>query len=63
MVILVTGRSQGAQEIIAMVPLAQMFGYATDLRSKSQGRAMYSMEPSHFAEVPKNIQEEIIRSR
>ena len=53
----------GAQEIIAMVPLAQMFGYATDLRSKSQGRAMYSMEPSHFAEVPKNIQEEIIKSR
>ena len=53
----------GAQEIIAMVPLAQMFGYATDLRSKSQGRAMYSMEPSHFAEVPKNIKEEIIKSR
>jgi len=53
----------GAQEIIAMVPLAQMFGYATDLRSKSQGRAMYSMEPSHFAEVPKSIQEEIIKSR
>ena len=55
--------ANGAQEIIAMVPLAQMFGYATDLRSKSQGRAMYSMEPSHFAEVPKNIQEEIIKSR
>ena len=55
--------ANGAQEIIAMVPLAQMFGYATDLRSKSQGRAMYSMEPSHFAEVPKSIQEEIIRSR
>ncbi len=53
----------GVQEIIAMVPLAQMFGYATDLRSKSQGRAMYSMEPSHFAEVPKSIQEEIIKSR
>ena len=53
----------GAQEILAMVPLAQMFGYATDLRSKSQGRAMYSMEPSHFAEVPKSIQEEIIKSR
>ena len=55
--------ANGAQEIIAMVPLAQMFGYATDLRSKSQGRAMYSMEPSHFSEVPKSIQEEIIRSR
>ena len=55
--------ANGAQEIIAMVPLAQMFGYATDLRSKSQGRAMYSMEPSHFAEVPKSIQEEIIKSR
>ena len=53
----------GVQEIVAMVPLAQMFGYATDLRSKSQGRAMYSMEPSHFAEVPKSIQEEIIKSR
>ncbi len=53
----------GVQEILAMVPLAQMFGYATDLRSKSQGRAMYSMEPSHFAEVPKSIQEEIIKSR
>ena len=53
----------GVQEINAMVPLAQMFGYATDLRSKSQGRAMYSMEPSHFAEVPKSIQEEIIKSR
>jgi len=55
--------ANGAQEILAMVPLAQMFGYATDLRSKSQGRAMYSMEPSHFAEVPKSIQEEIIKSR
>ncbi len=53
----------GVQEINAMVPLAQMFGYATDLPSKSQGRAMYSMEPSHFAEVPKSIQEEIIKSR
>ena len=55
--------ANGAQEILAMVPLAQMFGYATDLRSKSQGRAMYSMEPSHFSEVPKSIQEEIIKSR
>ena len=50
-------------EILSFVPLSEMFGYATDLRSKSQGRAQYSMEPSHFAEVPKNIQEEIITKR
>ena len=53
----------GAQEIIAMVPLSSMFGYATDLRSKTQGRGLYSMEPSHFAEVPKSIQEGIIKAR
>ncbi len=53
----------GATEIIAFVPLSEMFGYATDLRSKSQGRAQYSMEPSHFAEVPKSIQEEVIKNR
>ena len=40
-----------------------MFGYATDLRSKTQGRGLYSMEPSHFAEVPKSIQEEIVKAR
>ena len=53
----------GAQEITAMVPLSEMFGYATDLRSMTQGRGIYSMEPSHFAEVPKSIQETIVSSR
>ncbi len=50
----------GAQEITAMVPLSEMFGYATSLRSNTQGRGQFSMEPSHFAEVPKSIQENII---
>ncbi|MGM9645654.1 MAG: elongation factor G [Eubacteriales bacterium] len=53
----------GAQQITAMVPLAEMFGYATALRSKTQGRGNYTMEPDHFAEVPKSIQETIIASR
>ena len=53
----------GATEIHAFVPLANMFGYATDLRSKTQGRGVYAMEPSHFAEVPKSIQEEIVSKR
>ncbi len=53
----------GAQEIVAMVPLSEMFGYATDLRSKTQGRANYSMEPDHFAEVPQSIQKKIIETR
>ena len=53
----------GVTELTSFVPLSEMFGYATDLRSKSQGRAQYSMEPSHFAEVPKSIQEGIITSR
>ncbi|MBE6529527.1 MAG: elongation factor G [Ruminococcaceae bacterium] len=53
----------GIQEIIAYVPLSNMFGYATDLRSKTQGRGLYTMEPSHFAEVPKSIQETIIKER
>ena len=53
----------GVQEITAFVPLSNMFGYATDLRSKTQGRGQYSMEPSHFAEVPKSIQETIIKER
>ena len=53
----------GTQRINAFVPLAQMFGYATDLRSKSQGRGQYSMEPSHYAEVPKSIAEGIIAGR
>ena len=53
----------GAQQITAMVPLSEMFGYATDLRSKTQGRGQYSMEPSHFAEVPKSVSEGIISLR
>ena len=53
----------GAQQIDAFVPLAEMFGYATDLRSKSQGRGQYTMEPSHYIEVPKSIAENIISAR
>ncbi len=53
----------GVQEITAFVPLSNMFGYATDLRSKTQGRGLYSMEPSHFEQVPKSIQEEIVKAR
>ncbi len=53
----------GATQVIAAVPLGEMFGYATDLRSRTQGRGLYSMEPSHFAEVPKSIQEKIIAER
>ena len=54
---------KGTTEIIADVPLSEMFGYATDLRSKSQGRALYSMEPHNFAQVPKSIQEGIVTAR
>ena len=53
----------GAQEIKAFVPLSEMFGYATDLRSKTQGRGQYTMEPSHYVEVPKSIAEKIISQR
>ncbi len=53
----------GAQQITAEVPLAEMFGYATDLRSKTQGRGMYVMEPDYYSEVPKSIQETIIASK
>jgi len=51
----------GATQIFAFVPLSEMFGYATDLRSRTQGRGNYSMEPSHYVEMPKNIQDEIIK--
>ena len=54
---------KGVTEVIAHVPLSEMFGYATDMRSKSQGRAQYSMEPSHFAQVPKSIQDGIVTAR
>ena len=53
----------GTAVIESNVPLSTMFGYATDLRSKTQGRATYSMEPSHFVELPKNLQESLVKSR
>ncbi|MCI5512862.1 MAG: elongation factor G [Clostridia bacterium] len=53
----------GIEQITAFVPLSEMFGYSNSLRSRSQGRGQYSMEPSHFEEVPKSIQEKIISSR
>ena len=53
----------GAAIIEANVPLSTMFGYATDLRSKTQGRANYSMEPSHYVELPKSLQETLVGSR
>ena len=53
----------GSQEITASVPLSEMFGYATDLRSKTQGRGVYSMEPSHYTEVPKSVAESIVGVR
>ena len=53
----------GAAVVESNVPLSTMFGYATDLRSKTQGRATYSMEPSHFVELPKNLQETLVNSR
>ncbi|MBQ0098223.1 MAG: elongation factor G [Oscillospiraceae bacterium] len=61
----VTGQEieNGTARITANVPLSNMFGYATDLRSKTQGRGQYVMEPSHHAEVPKNVGEEIMSGR
>ena len=53
----------GAMQITSEVPLSEMFGYATDMRSKTQGRGQYTMEPSHYAEVPKSVSETIIASR
>ncbi len=53
----------GAQQIDAHVPLAEMFGYATDLRSRTQGRGQYTMEPSHYIEIPKNIRDKIVSTR
>ena len=53
----------GATQIDAFVPLSAMFGYATDLRSRTQGRGQYTMEPSHYEEIPKSLAEKIIASR
>ena len=53
----------GAQQIDALVPLSEMFGYATDLRSRTQGRGQYSMEPHSYVEIPRNIAEKIIAQR
>ncbi|MCL2842161.1 MAG: elongation factor G [Oscillospiraceae bacterium] len=61
--IVTTDIQNGITKVEAHVPLGEMFGYATDLRSKTQGRATYSMEPSHFMEIPKSIQETIAAGR
>ena len=53
----------GARQITALVPLSEMFGYATDLRSKTQGRGQYTMQPDSYLEVPKSIAEKIINTR
>ena len=58
-----TESRSGTQQIDALVPLSNMFGYATDLRSKTQGRGQYSMEPSHYSEIPKSVADKIIASR
>ena len=54
---------QGTTTIHSFIPLSEMFGYATDLRSKTQGRGVYAMEPSHYEEVPKSVLETIVASR
>lgn len=56
-------QKDGVHELEAYIPLAEMFGYATDLRSNTQGRATYSMQFDHYEEVPKSIAEEVIGSR
>ena len=55
--------NDGMEEIHAFIPLSEMFGYATDLRSKTQGRGSYSMEPSHYEEVPKSVHDQIVAAR
>ena len=58
-----TENINGAVQVRAFVPLSEMFGYSTDLRSGTQGRGQYVMEPSHYAEIPKNVAESIIAAR
>jgi elongation factor G len=53
----------GTEQIDSLVPLSEMFGYATDLRSRTQGRGNYAMEPHSYREIPKNLQTKIIESR
>ena len=53
----------GAQQIDAFVPLSEMFGYATNLRSRTQGRGQYTMEPSHYVELPRSLQEKLVNKR
>ena len=53
----------GAQQVDALVPLANMFGYATDLRSATQGRGQYTMEPHSYSELPKSLRDKIVESR
>jgi elongation factor G len=53
----------GARVVNAMVPLSEMFGYSTDLRSMTQGRASYSMEFDHYGEVPNNVAQTIVEGR
>ena len=55
--------NDGMQDIHSFIPLSEMFGYATDLRSKTQGRGTYTMEPSHYDEVPKSVLEQIVATR
>ena len=57
------GQRHDAQVIKAEVPLSEMFGYSTDLRSLTQGRAIYAMTFDHYAEVPKSIADEIVQSK
>ena len=58
-----TSSIAGSQVIRAQIPLAEMTGYISDLRSKTQGRGDFNMEPSHYAEVPRNVAEKIIGER